>query len=225
MKRLGSLFLVMVGFLAGIAFVYSCGGGGSSSSADVAALEARIEVLEYTLSCAYMTTAKINGVTGPHLVFSGVNVHVQNGSDQTDTNNGLGNLIVGYNEGDLIDTTQRTGSHNLVIGPQHRYTSYGGLVAGYRNLVTGGNASVSGGEYNTASGDHSSVSGGFDNTASGQSSSVSGGDYNIASGGWSSISGGINNTATGSRSSVSGGFLRTAPGTFDWAAGGLWQDQ
>jgi hypothetical protein len=29
--------MIMVGFLAGIAFVYSCGGGGSSSSADAAA--------------------------------------------------------------------------------------------------------------------------------------------------------------------------------------------
>jgi len=87
--------MIMVGFLAGIAFVYSCGGGGSSSSADVAALEARIEALEYTLSSVSMTSAAINGVAGPNLVISGVNVHVHNGMARTESVNGLGNLIVG----------------------------------------------------------------------------------------------------------------------------------
>ena len=48
------------------------------------------------------TTNVLNGVIGPHILFSGVNVHVRNGSGATDNNNapyqGLGNLVVGYNE-------------------------------------------------------------------------------------------------------------------------------
>src|SRR2546430_1871826 len=41
----------------------------------------------------------INGVAGPHVIFTGVNVHIRSGSGATedDTTN-LGNLIVGYNE-------------------------------------------------------------------------------------------------------------------------------
>jgi hypothetical protein len=220
MKRLGSMFMVMTGFLAGIAFVYSCGGGGSSSTADVAALEARLEALEYTMSCAYMSSATINGLAGPHLIFSGVNIHIQNGSARTDSNNGLGNLIVGYNEGTNIDTTQRTGSHNLVIGMEHRYTSMGGLVAGFRNLITDWYTSVTGGSFNTASGDASSVSGGNLNTASNHESSVSGGYDNTASGGMASVSGGVSNTASGSQSSVSGGVWNTAGGSHSSVSGG-----
>ena len=63
-------------------------------------------------------TGKINGLDGPHIIFgkegTGVNVHVRDGSGGTDgAVNGLGNLIVGYNE-DSGDT--RSGSHNLVVG-------------------------------------------------------------------------------------------------------------
>ena len=55
---------------------------------------------------------------------------------------------------------------NLVVGPEHSWTSYGGLIAGYNNTVTGAYSSVSGGYDNTASGGYSSVSGGNSNTAS-----------------------------------------------------------
>jgi hypothetical protein len=224
MNKVGSLFLVMVGFLAGIAFVYSCGGGGSSSSADVAALEARIEALEYTMSCSYMSTATINGVIGPHFIFSGVNVHIENGSAQTDTNNGLGNLVIGYNEGNVAVDAERTGSYKLIIGPVHRYTSYGGLVAGSWNAVIGQNATVTGGSHNSARGDNSSVSGGYYNSAQGSHSSLSGGTLSSATGDYASVSGGYESRASGLISSVSGGDRRTASGDYDWAAGGLWED-
>jgi hypothetical protein len=43
--------------------------------------------------------------------------------------NGLGNLIIGYNElrgsGD-----DRTGSHNLVLGSRNNHSSYAGIVGG-----------------------------------------------------------------------------------------------
>ncbi|MBW2314845.1 MAG: hypothetical protein JRH10_11695 [Deltaproteobacteria bacterium] len=58
----------------------------------------------------------------------------------------MGNLFIGYNElpGDF-ECTDRLGSHNLVVGREHRYPSFGGLVAGFRNSVSGEEATVSGG--------------------------------------------------------------------------------
>ncbi|MEE4378952.1 MAG: hypothetical protein V2J55_15780, partial [Candidatus Competibacteraceae bacterium] len=164
----------------------------------------------------------------------------------TDTTNGVGNLIVGYDEadsgsdhcsngeyadeascegaGELWDALQKTGSHNLVIGPDHSYPQFGGLVAGERNIINGFFSSVSGGLENTASGKLSSVSGGENNTASGVLSSVSGGLDNTASSDSSSVSGGENNTASGFTSSVSGGADREASSDDDWVAGSLFED-
>lgn len=209
-------------------------------------LEARVAALEN----------KLNGVnrSGNNLSFNGMNVRITSGSGATDgAINGLGNLIIGYNE--LRGSNDnRSGSHNLILGSYNNYRSYGGLVAGSFNeisgiyaSVSGGNAniasnthsSVSGGSGNTASGFQSSVSGGVSNTASGYQSSVSGGRLNtassyfssvsggksnIASGYSSSVSGGRSNTASGEESSVSGGISRSAIGFGNWAAGGLFQD-
>jgi hypothetical protein len=76
----------------------------------------------------------------------------------------------------------RTGSHNLVVGRPHPYSSFGGFVAGMSNAVTGPGASVSGGGGNTASGVTASVSGGQVNTASGDLARVSGGSQRSATG-------------------------------------------
>jgi|KBSSwiStaDraftv2_1062776.scaffolds.fasta_scaffold842272_1 hypothetical protein len=118
--------------------------------------------------------------TGDEVFFTGCNVHIVSGSGATEEAvNGLGNLIIGYNEDapavlSFAPPSIRGGSHNLVIGPGHSYPSYGGLVAGRVNSVTGPNATVSGGVSNTASGHWSSVSGGEQNNASGTYSTVSG---------------------------------------------------
>jgi hypothetical protein len=199
----------------------------------LAAYDARITALEELLASVTLE----NG--GDDFVFTGVNVHVRSGSGSTSgTINGLGNLIVGYDE-PRSSGSDKSGSHNLVIGRYHNYTSYGGLVAGYQNTVSNIYASVSGGHYNTAGGayasvsggwlntasnTYSSVSGGSHNTASGNGSSVSGGGYNTASGQSSSVSGGDSNTASGNYSSVSGGDTRSVSGYYDWRAGGLFED-
>ncbi|MDO8881099.1 MAG: cell wall-binding repeat-containing protein [Coriobacteriia bacterium] len=197
----------------------------------------------------------VGGLAGPHVIFTGANVHVRSGAGQTFNANGRGNLILGYNEMRASAETERTGSHTLVVGPGHNWTSWGGLVAGSRNTVSGSHSSVSGGYNNTASGSYSSVNGGFSNTASGLYSSVNGGFSNIAlgerssvsggsnnaasgsygsvsggrlnaaSGSYSSVNGGSNNAAVGSYSSVSGGLDRTVTGAYDWRAGGLFQDE
>jgi hypothetical protein len=136
------------------------------------------------------------GLKGPHVIFTGANVHIRSGAGNTYAiPNGLGNLVIGYNEArydnnNNLDLTGRGGSHNLIVGVFHQYSSFGGFVAGYRNKISGQYSSVSGGFYNTASGGLASVSGGVANTASGDGSSISGGQGNMASGLYSSVSGG-----------------------------------
>jgi hypothetical protein len=158
----------------------------------------------------------------PEVVITGANLRIVNGLGTTDTTNKLGNLIVGYNEPrnqpDSPDV--RTGSHNVVVGRRHNFTSFGGLVVGDFNEISGAFSSVSGGEVNTASNSWSSVCGGSGNTAAGEHSSVCGGEVNTADGLVSSISGGSRNTAHGVASSVSGGEMGTADGFFSAVCGG-----
>ncbi|MGQ0667674.1 MAG: hypothetical protein ACT4O4_11640 [Nitrospiraceae bacterium] len=139
----------------------------------------------------FIETADKNNLKGPHLVFRGVNVHVQSGSGATvDTTTGLGNLIIGYNE---IRTdgvgVNRTGSHNLVGGAMNSFSSSGGLVFGTTNTISGRYAAILSGDQNVASGLTSAILGGGLNTASGQSSTVFGGfsstGLNAASGPYS----------------------------------------
>jgi len=168
----------------------------------------------------------------PTAIFSAVNVQVVNGTGNTTTINGLGNLIVGYNEvgnsqkfcsyggygdqttcenrGEIWAADQRSGSHNLIVGRYNAYSQTGGLVAGEGNVINGGGASVSGGT---------------SNVASGALASVCGGAGNVASGFFSSVTAGSGNSATGNYSSVSGGEFRSASGDFDWAAGSLYEYQ
>jgi hypothetical protein len=181
------------------------------------------------------------------IFITGANLHMVNGLGQTDCGteeepipdcpNGLGNLIVGYNElrEDPHQPNVRTGSHTVVVGSEHNFSSFGGLIVGRENEISGAFASISGGFLNQASGLSSSVSGGQANDASGAFASVSGGSLNTASGlrgsvsgglfnqapaDNSSVSGGDNNTASGGRSSVSGGQFNTASGFASSVSGG-----
>ena len=106
----------------------------------------------------------VNGVKGPHVIFSGVNLHVESGSGTTaeaGAPTGLGNLIVGYNEMPMPTGGSRIGSHNLVVGPSHAFSSTGGAVFGDNNLISGQSATVLGGNHNSATGPDSSILGGF----------------------------------------------------------------
>jgi len=178
----------------------------------------------------------INGVNGPHIIFSGANVHVRSGSGSTDDNStltGLGNLIVGYDE-QQTEAVSRTGSHNLIVGGQHSFTKHGGLAAGaantldgvsafaagVRNIASGLGASVVGGTNNAASGDFSSVTGGAGNFAGGGSSSISGGQNNQTTAVASSVSGGRQNWASSPNASVTGGFSNTAAAEASSVSGG-----
>jgi hypothetical protein len=129
---------------------------GPAADAQLVSLPDRLAALEGKL-------AKItfNAATN-EVVITGANLRLLNGLGFTDTTNGTGNLIVGYNEPHEGGENRRTGSHNVVVGKQHNFSSFGGLVVGLQNEISGAFASVSGGVLNTAAGEHASISGGRD---------------------------------------------------------------
>ena len=150
--------------------------------------------------------------------FEEVNVHIVNGlgamdfpegpleDDEDDIKaNGLGNLIVGY------DNINRGGSHNVVVGTGLVYESIGGLAVGLENRIEGPYCFAAG-AFNSAEGPGSSVSGGASNKATGVSSSITGGDLNEASGDCSSVTGGSLNVASRFCASIGGGTENEASG-------------
>lgn len=184
----------------------------------VEALEAQVAELQYLLG-HFTRDGSVVTIEDADVVIDGGNLHVRNGDGATDTTNGLGNIIIGYNElrGASDD---RSGSHMLVLGDQNSYSSYGGIVAGFYSTTSGAYASITGGWNNTASGPWASVTGGQSNTASGERSSVTGGSGNTASGPRASVSGGLGNTASALNSSVSGGSYNHADGIQSTVSGG-----
>jgi len=155
-------------------------------------------------------------IVGNDVFFDGCNVHIRDGSgDTVGPVNGLGNLIVGY-----AANSSGTGSHNIVVGDGHTYSSYAGIVTGFQNSLTGEEAGIIGGQGNTASGDYAAICGGFTNLASGDWSSVPGGYGNWATGPYSTASGGVFARATGAISAVNGGFFNTASGLYSTVSGG-----
>lgn len=180
-------------------------------------LDQRVAALESKLQ--YVTRS------GTAMYFTGVNVYIRNGGGRTDSANGLGNLIVGYHElrpnnPDGSNPNVRTGSHNLIVGYQHNYRSYGGMVVGNKCQILAPYATVTGGLNNTASGLCAHVSGGRSNTASGEVASVTAGYVNMATNFAAAVSGGNNNVASGGSSSVSGGGSNQAKGAFASVSGG-----
>jgi hypothetical protein len=167
---------------------------GTAADTQPGAMAERMATLENKLSAMTFDGA------ANEVVISGANLRIVNGLGRTETTNGLGNLIVGYNEPRQANITcdpnlvscaeTRTGSHNIVVGKEHNFSSFGGLVVGFQNEISGTFASITAGLSNTASGNFSSISGGAQHKASGGISSISGGIAGTASGGLSSISGG-----------------------------------
>lgn len=147
------------------------------------------------------------------VVLQGANVYIQSGSGATDDGGallGLGNLIVGYDEDNGDD---KTGSHNLIVGPAHTYRSYGALVAGRDHTASGPLSAVLGGEGSTASATSAVVVGGLDNTAAGTYAVALAGTVNTASGAYTAALGGMENLAEGTRTLIVGGQNNTALGT------------
>ncbi|HET6383705.1 MAG TPA: hypothetical protein VFJ58_09960 [Armatimonadota bacterium] len=134
-----------------------------ASSADSAILSSAQQSINADLGPLQAKTQFIS-VNGSEMTIAGANLTIVNGLGHTDTTNGLGNLILGYNKLDASAFgPSHTGSHNLVIGDDHQYLSYGGLVAGFDNGISAPYACVSGGTYNFATATGASISGGDGN--------------------------------------------------------------
>ncbi|WP_018231756.1 hypothetical protein [Thioalkalivibrio thiocyanodenitrificans] len=174
-----------------------------SLQAEVAALQSELSAVRANNALALHDYVEI--IPDPHVLneytvrFSGVNVQIVNGQGDTNTVNGLGNLIVGYNEsrsgtgtsvcsngeydneaqctvaGHVWAENHKSGSHNIVGGRENSYSRYGGLIVGYRNYINRRFATVTGGSHSAASGIMASVGGGFANFARGDYSSILGG--------------------------------------------------
>lgn len=156
--------------------------------------------------------------------FTEVNVQVVNGLGATNGNpsdatsftqddvvtNGVGNLIVGYREDwGGGEPSLQNGSHNVVVGSRHRYSSVGCIMGGYRNESEAPYAMTLGWRA-IASGSMSSVLGGNGNHAEAFVSVVCGGSGNSTEGNGSSILGGSSNVTTGLSAAIAGGQGNTA---------------
>jgi len=207
----------------------------ATANAKVAALQSALAVVQSNPVLAigpYVSLRKdtLNLVKGPHIVFEGVNVHIRDGGGERDMNelgvditgrpSGLGNLIIGYNELSVADApTVRGGSHCLVVGPGHSYTSNWGFVAGDDNKITAMLASVLGGGHHVAAGPASTIAGGCGNQIASTAwhTTVSGGGFNIVTGpnawaatisggGWNTVNSGCGTVAGGWQNAVGDGF-------------------
>ena len=216
--------------------------------AEVTALQGEVDSLEAGLVPGLANYVTVDNDAG-QVVFSGANVHINNGLSSSYSTNGLGNLIVGFNEDSPNADLLRTGSHNLVMGVTNDYTGASSIVtgqsnkmyateaivtgvnnfvSGIRSAVIGGNNNSAGGEMcvviagqsNDAVGSSAAVIGGNDNTASGVHSLVAGGTLNTAAGSWDAILGGELSTTTGLKSIVAGGYNNTAEASHSVIFGG-----
>ena len=189
-------------------------------------------------------TFATTGVGGkPTIKFTGINVQVLNGSGSTASDNGEGNLVIGYDE----RPGGQTGSHNLVLGSGQAYVTYGSILAGtdntvsghssvtlgYQNAVNAAYSSITGGRSGSATAAYSSIQGGYDNRATANYGAVAGG-FNLAgtgslgtapaycstSGDFPEVTGGRSNQATGEDATVTGGQSNTASGTSAAVSGG-----
>ena len=188
----------------------------------------------------YLTTG-IDRNGYPASYFTACNVYIQDGLGSTSGipndpldfglsephTNGLGNLIIGYNEpssfvtqngGNLVED-QYTGSHNLVLGGGNQYSSFGAIVGGAVNYSDAPYGSILNGNLNECSGPVSTVVGGNANLASGPFGSVLGGAGNSATNNADTVSGGDGNVASGGNSTVSGGAGIKETSLNGWAGG------
>ena len=159
--------------------------------------------------------------------------------------NGKGNLIVGFDDdrmegtcvggandglacdpevasqcpagscGSVAVVSQKTGSHNIIVGRRHSYPGEHSLLVGDANTANADGAFAAG-ALNTVSVSGGSILGGAGNAVDASASwgAVCGGLKNAAVGPYSSVLGGETNTAGGSYSVVVGGQSNTAVGPY-----------
>ncbi len=266
MKRLDKRLVVSVAVVVLTTTVFlktSSAGHDEGVPGQIRALAAQVEALEEAVALQQKQLAELKDAnaglaaklqcvsstsTGQDFIFEGCNVHVLNGAGRTDTTNGFGNLIVGY---DKNEVSTRTGSHNFVVGDLHEYTSYGGIVSGTENTLSAPNATVlsstdsaarnlsatilsadrgiadtiaviAGGSQNYAGpgANFGAVIGGTQNTVSGSAAVTIAGALNNASGAGALAGGGSENQPTGVQATVCGGSENVSSGLDSSISGG-----
>lgn len=179
-------------------------------------LEARVAALEALLE----GVIRQNNAEGPALVFEGMNVQIRNGSGETEHANGLGNLILGYNESPVVFNNGRTGSHNLVIGEGHQYCGVASVFIGEDHLeLEGSEGNLYTGSSHLGTGKYNCACGGSENVLNGKWNAVEGGAYNTSYGEWCGVTGGMSNACWGA-GWVFGGLNNAAFGAFNIQVGG-----
>lgn len=128
------------------------------------------DVREFLSHVSIIDMPNGNGGTVRTVRIEGLNVQIVNGTGTTDSKNGSGNLLLGYNENGWT-----AGSHGLIAGRTHHWDSYGGALLGAGNGASGMFCSVLGGAGGSAVGGFSVVVGGTSNEAHGSYSVVGGG--------------------------------------------------
>lgn len=182
-------------------------------------LENRIQVLESSLSQLqsnninrlndYVEIIEDNNCITAQL--SGLNLQIVNGEGSTNTTNCKGNLIIGYNEERSGTPVSRTGSHNLVLGIKHNYSSFSGFINGTANTITqsGEYCSILNGNECFANAKYVSICNGRDHKGNASLSTIVGGFDNGGTGQTSVVVGGMNNRADGNYSVILGGTGQT----------------
>jgi hypothetical protein len=172
--------------------------------------------------------------TPTDFIFEGCNVHILNGAGSTTSLNSLGNLIIGYNKNQV---SQRSGSHNIVVGDLHEYTSYGGVVTGTENTISSPNSTIMSSVDSSTTGTGGAAIIGADRGMTQGNAVLLGGSQNFASSGAHfavAVGGNQNqvlsgnavamagtlNVASGGNAVVCGGSENTASGGGSVACGG-----
>lgn len=183
----------------------------ASAAQQILALERRIRELEANPVLALAGVIVVEKGRSCSTVKVTGNLQIVNGMGETDTTNGCGNLIIGYNELPPASSgwpSTRTGSHNLILGRFHSHASYAGLLSGEMNLISANAPSscVVGGSEGSANADRVVVVGGHENKANSDRCVIIGGFDNGANGGHLSVvAGGTNNRADAPSSCILGG--------------------
>ena len=194
------------------------------------ALRARIDELETRLLAATAQLADVApvmtyfSVQDGDVLLTGTNLRIVSGTGTIDDGGqltGLGNLIVGYGQASGQEATN--GSHNLIVGTNHSYTSHSGIVSGRGHdlrseagAIIGGRANealdepygvVVGGSNNIVRSNTATIVGGYQNTTSGPQghSLVLGGHENVGGGIAGVIVGGLANQNQGQWATIVGG--------------------
>jgi hypothetical protein len=199
----------------------------------------RIRDLEASLAAA----RQLNGILSVETIgdvrtvrLTGVNFQVVNGLNRTESVNGAGNILIGYDEpttfasiaplcsaaralnGVLLATEADCLAAGEVFGTRHKSGSHN-LVLGAQNGYSSF-AGIVAGRLNYSNEMYASVLGGADNRASGRFSAILTAQGSTTRGNSSAILGGIGGQANGSHAAVAGGVGNVANGQHAVVVGG-----